>query len=98
MTEFNKFSLYSMGYEAVKKVEKDVIDLHIEHLNKENCYDEAKAYIMEHFGEVEQGKWVEFPELNKTCYLVVTNEKVEFCAQKNHQDYYGKGWLKHKEE
>ena len=98
MAEFNKFSLYSMGYEAVKKVEKDEIDLHIEHLNKENLYEEAKAYIVSHFGEFDKDKWVEFPEINKTCYLLVTDERVEFCAQKNHQDYYGKGWLKHKEE
>ena len=98
MAEFNKFSLYSMGYEAVKKAEKDEIDLHIEYLNKENSYEEARTYLMEHFGEIEHDKWVEFPEISKTCYLLVTDERVEFCAQKNHQDYYGKGWLKHKEK
>ena len=98
MAEFNKFSMYSLGYETIRKIEKDEIDKHIDFLTEENSYEEAKSYLIEHFGEFENDKWIEFPEINKTCYLLITNDRVEFCAQKNHKDYYGKGWLNSKKE
>ena len=98
MTEFNKFNLYSLGYENIKKPEKDEIDKHIEYLTEENNYDNAKKYLIEHFGAFDNEKWFEFPNLDKSCYLLINEERVEFCAQKNHKQYYGKGWLKIKEE
>lgn len=98
MAEFNKFNMYSLGYDSIKKSEKDEIDKHIDFLNNENGYNEVKAYLVEHFGNFENDKWFEFPEINKTCYLLITKDRLEFCAQKNHKDYYGKGWLKIKEE
>ena len=95
MAEFNRFSLYSLGYGTMETPKQDVLDKHIDFLKGINDYDEVRNYILEHFGDVkDESMWVDFPELNKQCYLVVSDERVEFCVEKNHKQYYGKGWLK----
>lgn len=94
MAEFNKYSFYSLGYETANAVSKDKLDKHIDFLKGEDNYDDVRAYLIEHFEEAENGKWFEYPELNKQCYLVVSENKIEFCVEKNHKQYYGKGWLK----
>lgn len=98
MAEFNKFNLYSMGFEAATIKKVDEIDKHIDFLKFQDDYDEVRSYLVEHFGNIENDKWFEYPELGKSLYLVISDEKLEFCAQKNHKDYYGKGWRKIKEE
>ncbi|MBQ7763731.1 hypothetical protein IJ384_00030 [bacterium] len=95
MAEFNKFSMYSLVNGATEMPKQDELDKHIDFLKGENDYDEVRNYLLEHFGDVpDESKWVDFPELNKQCYLVVSSERVEFCVEKNHKQYYGKGWLK----
>ena len=98
MSEFNKFSLYSLNYESFQRKEKDQVDKHIEFLNKEDDFEKVQSYLQEHFGDFNNGKWFEFEDIHKSCYLLVKDGKIEFCAQKNHQDYFGKGWIKIKEE
>ena len=98
MVELNKYGMYQMGYEVFKEREKDEIDKHIEFLNKENSLEMVRCYIVEHFGTFEGGKWFEFPDLEKDVYIVLTEEKIEFCAEKRHKQYYGKGWLKLKRD
>jgi len=98
MAELNKYGLYQMGYEVFKEVEKDIIDKHIDFLQKENDIKKVREYIIANFGEFENDKWFDFPELEKDCYIFLSSEKIEFCAQKFHKQYFGKGWKKIKEE
>ena len=94
MSEFNKFSLYSMNYGATLEKEKDQVDKHIEFLKLEDDYEKVQAYLQDHFGDLSNEKWVEFEDIHKSCYLSAKDCKIEFCAQKNHRDYFGKGWIK----
>lgn len=98
MTEFNKFSMYSRGFETLTGSEVDTIDRHIDFLKQKDNYDEVKKYLSANFGYFEGGKWFEYPDLHKSLYIFMDDNKLEFCAQKNHKDYYGKGWIKYKEE
>lgn len=94
MSEFNKFSLYSLNYESSQIREKDHVDKHIEFLKLEDDYEKVQAYLQEHFGIFEDEKWFDYDDIHKSCYLLFQDGKIEFCAQKNHKDYFGKGWLK----
>ena len=96
MSELNKFSLYSLSYKGYQNTKKDHIDRHIEFLKLEDDYEKVQSYLVEHFGDFSNGKWFEFEDIHKSCYLLAQDEKIEFCAQKNHRDYFGKGWLKTK--
>ena len=94
MSEFNRFSLYSLTQNSSPVVSKDFLDKHIDYLKNEDNYDEVRDYLMKYFEEAEDGKWFEYPELNKQCYLILSDNRIEFCVEKNHKQYYGKGWLK----
>ena len=78
----------------MKPREVDEVDKHVDFLKNENDYEKVQSYLREHFGTFENDKWFEFDDIHKTCYLLFDGDKIEFCAQKNHQDYFSKGWIK----
>ena len=45
MAEFNKFNLYSMGFEAATIKKVDEIDKHIDFLKFQDDYDEVRSYL-----------------------------------------------------
>ena len=98
MSEFNKFSLYSMNYGATLEKEKDQVDKHIDYLKTEDNYEKVLSYLQTHFGKFENAKWFDFEDINKSCYLLIEDGKIEFCSLKNHKQYYGKGWIKIKND
>ena len=97
MSEFNKFSLYTLNYGSAQLREKDEVEMHIEFLRDCDEYEEVKSYLQNHFGEIDGERWVDFKSCHKECYLKVDDTKIEFCSLKNHKQYYGKGWIKIKD-
>lgn len=99
MVELNKYGFYSLNCGILKEQETDKVDKCIDFLKLEDDYEKVQSYLREHFGTFESDdKWFEFEDINKTCYLSVKDNKIEFCAQKNHKDYFGKGWIKIKKD
>lgn len=94
MAEFNKFNLYSYNCGNINIRQKDEVDKHIEFFDSCNDYAEVKDYILEHFGDINEEKWINFDSCQKECYFKFNDERIEFCSLKNHKQYYGKGWLK----
>ena len=90
--QFNQFNLYSMNAGGFNTAQTDFVDSCMQELRTMNEYDEVKNYLTDKFGELDGEKWLEYPELKKSVYIVVDNEKVEFCALKNERQYFGKGW------
>lgn len=97
MAEINPYDLMYKNQLTSTPKEKDIIDKHIEFLNSCNYLHEAKDYIMNNFTLSEDG-YIQFPELNKEVYIHIDDAKVEFCALKNHKQYFGKGWLPRKKD
>ena len=87
--EFNQYNLYAMNADITKT---DKVDNYKKDLMLIHEYDEAKNFIIKHFGSVEGAKWVDYPELDKKVYIFLNDEKVEFCALKDKKQYWGKGW------
>lgn len=93
MATLNQYSLYSYN-NGGNILQKDEVDKHIEFFKDCNDYEKVKSYILEHFGEVNGEQWINYDNYNKECYLKFNDERIEFCSLKNHEQYYGKGWLK----
>lgn len=96
MSEFSKFDIYSLNTQMFKSSVKDDVDIYVDFLSQEDDFEAVKSYLLEHFENVDNN-WFEYDKINKTCYVSIKEDRIEFCAQKNHQDYFGKGWLKVKE-
>lgn len=95
MVQINPYDLMYKQQNETQPKKQDKIDKHIEFLNGCDNLEEAKEYILANI-ELSENGWVNFPELNKDLYIVIEDNKVEFCALKNKEQYYGKGWLARK--
>ena len=92
MAEFNKYSMYGLGFQGAEMSQKDKVDRMVDEIIDMNMYNEVKDFVKENFGDIQGGKWFEYPELNKSVYVLNESEKIEICMLKNHKQYYGKGW------
>ena len=95
MAQLNPYDLMYRRQTETQPKEKDEIDKHIDFFNSCDGLKDAKEYILEHF-ELSANGWISYPELNKELYIIIEENKVEFCALKNHTQYYGKGWIARK--
>lgn len=98
MTQLNKYGLYNIGNEQSFEKKTDIIDEYIKFFEDCNSFNEVRDYISSSFGSFEGDKWIEYPDLNKKLYILVQEDRLEFCALKNDIQYYGKGWIIRKEE
>lgn len=87
-------NLYTASLGSNSSQTLDEVDIHIQFLKTCDEYDEVKEYLLEHFGDINGERWVDFTQYNKECYLKMEDNRIEFCSLKNHKQYYGKGWLK----
>ena len=88
---FNPYNIYSINA-GIKTEVRDQIDTCINEI-KDFCeYDEIKNYLEENFGNIQGEKWIHYEELHKNLYLRVESDRIEVCALKNEQQYFGKGW------
>lgn len=94
MATLNYGNLYAASCSGTQFSKLDDVDVHIQFLKTCDEYDEVKEYLMEHFGDINGERWIDFAEYNKECYLKMEDNRIEFCSLKNHKQYYGKGWLK----
>ena len=94
MSEFNKFSLYSMNV-TQQAPSLDKVDELVSDVRKINEYFELKDYIEQHFGTFEGVKFVDYDDIEKRVYLKLEENVAEFCALKNDKQYFGKGlkWI-----
>ena len=92
MTEFNQYSVYSL-YTAKKESKEDKIDQCVKDLQQIDEYHNVCEYLNTHFGNVENGKIIDFPELNKQVCIKFKEDAVEFFAAKNRHQFFSKGWL-----
>ena len=94
MATLNQYNLYAYNMNAMNFPQKDEVDKHIDFFKTCDDFSEVRDYVLEHFGEIDNEKWVDFAEYHKECYLKFNDECIEFCSLRNHKQYYGKGWLK----
>lgn len=92
MTEFNKYSMYGLGYQGADMTQKDKVDRMVDEIININMYDEIQDFIKKNFGDVDGSKWFEYQELKKSVYVLNEEDKIEICMLKNNKQYYGKGW------
>ena len=94
MSEFNKYSLYSMNV-TQQAPSLDKVDELVSDVRKINEYFELKDYIEGHFGTFEGVKFVDYGDIEKKVYLKLEENVAEFCALKNNKQYFGKGlkWI-----
>ena len=90
--EYNKYNLYSMNFESSNLSQKDEVDACIQDISDMNVYEDLRAYLVEHFGDFNGEKWVDYPKLHKHVFLRLEEDKIEICVLKNEQQYFGKGW------
>ena len=70
----------------------DEVDNYINQIKDFEEYNENKDFIREHFGNIHGEKQQEYKDLGKQIYLLVEDDRIEFCAIKNNFQYFGKGW------
>ena len=95
--EFNQFNMYAYNAEVSKAQKIDEVDECRHELLRMTEYDDVKNFLQRKFGEFKGEKWVTYQELNKLVYLYNDEEKVEFCAIKDGEQYWGRGWRLEKE-
>ena len=92
MTEFNKYSMYGLGFQGAGMSQKDKVDRMVDEIIDIDAYNEVQDFIKKNFGDVEGEKWFEYPEFKKLVYVLNEEDKIEICMLKNNEQYYGKGW------
>ena len=92
MTAFNSYTMYSANVQAKPINTEDKVDKYIDELRTMSEYDDVKSFVETNFGDVNGEKLYDYPELKKQIYILVDDDKIEFCAAKNKQQYFGKGW------
>lgn len=91
--QFNKYNMYSYNAGMAQVQRLDEVDICKQDLLRMTEYEDVKNFLTRKFGEFEGQKWVEYPDLNKHVYLYIDDKKVEFCALKNEEQYFGRGWV-----
>ena len=90
--QFNQYSLYSLNFQNNISNHMDEVDVCIQEVRDMTLYEDIKSYLTEHFGNFSGEKWVEYPELHKDLFLRLDKDKIEVCALKNDNQYFGRGW------
>ena len=87
--QFNNYALYSMnsGVSIVDKVDGFIHDLQL--LNQ---YEDVVNYLNDKFGDIDNEKVIDYPDLKKQIEIVFKENAVEFFAAKDWKQYFGKGW------
>jgi hypothetical protein len=93
MTTLSGFSLYQLGCTSQLSSKKDKVDSMVDEILDINRIVEIKDFISEHFGDVEGTKWFNYPELEKSVYVLNEDKRVEICMLFKNKQYYGKGWV-----
>ena len=93
MPDFNQFSTYGLSFQGAGMSQKDKVDTIVDEIIDMDMFDDVQAFVKNYFGDVEGAQWFEYPELNKSVYVLNESEKIEICMLKNHKQYYGKGWI-----
>ena len=90
--QFNKYNRYSLNYDINSMSKIDEVDSCIQDVRNMNIYEDIRSYLTERFGEFSGDKWVDFPDLHKELFLRIEDDKIEVCALKNNNQYFGQGW------
>ena len=91
--EFNQYNLYAMYASGKNDMPKtDEVDAFVKSVRVIEDYDDIKNAIIEKFGNFKGEKWVDYPNLQKRLYLLIENDRIEVCAIKNDNQYFGQGW------
>ena len=93
MASINQFSLYSMNGNLNTEQKEDQVDVYIRELTQINDYNEVMNYVQEKFGDISGNKMFEYPEIKKQINVFTEKNRVEICAAKEYQQYWGKGWF-----
>ena len=93
MNEFNQYSFYSINSNINSKASVDIIERCVEDLRLINDFDEVLSYLNTTFTNIQSGKIVDFPELNKQICITLKGNAIEFHAAKNRKQFFSKGWL-----
>ena len=89
----NQYDLYSYNMGMNDNFPKtDEVDGYINQIKNFEEYSEIKDFINEHFGDIHGEKWQEYDDLGKRIFMLVEDDRIEFCALKNNVQYFGKGW------
>ena len=89
--QYNAYDIYSVQNKLIS-ASLDEVDTLVKGVQFTKGYDELKTYLEEHFDSFAGEKWVDYDDLNKSVYMKIEENNIEFCALKNDEQYYGKGF------